>query len=388
MYRAAIHHSNVSRVGGPALGRTLALAGATTAARRGFASTLPSYRPALASKSTHEKAAAGSEGPHKKDAAPPAAGILTKQDHVSTIPTMVKGDWVLFHPVYSPEELHSVEVLHREAKTFGDKLAASFVIVLRRGFDIISFYKHKEIPPNSTMTLEELRKGGYVMDETQWLRRILFLESVAGVPGMVAATLRHLRSLRLMRRDAGWIHTLLEEAENERMHLMKFMTLKKPSIWFRAMILGAQGVFYNLFFFSYLISPKTCHRFVGHLEEEAVLTYTRCIEEIESGRLPEWANKDAPEIAKDYWRLKPNANLLEVIYAVRSDETTHRFVNHSLANLNQTTDVNPFALREPDMHVKGGKIAFEREEAEKYVQESHNIVEEGRKQASSSSESL
>ena len=29
--------------------------------------------------------------------------------------------------------------------------------------------------------------------------------------------LRHMRSLRSMRRDNGWIHTLLEEAENERM---------------------------------------------------------------------------------------------------------------------------------------------------------------------------
>lgn len=69
------------------------------------------------------------------------------------------------------------------------------------------------------------------------------------------------------------------------------MTLKKPSIFFRALVLGAQGIFYNLFcefllhwplspslilknllVFSYLVSPRTCHRFVGHLEEEAVLT--------------------------------------------------------------------------------------------------------------------
>jgi hypothetical protein len=64
----------------------------------------------------------------------------------------------------------------------------------------------------------------------------------------------------------------------------------------------------------------------------------------------------APEIAIDYWRLRPDAKLLDVIYAVRSDESTHRFVNHSLANLDYRTDVNPFALREPDMLVKGGKI--------------------------------
>jgi len=64
----------------------------------------------------------------------------------------------------------------------------------------------------------------------------------------------------------------------------------------------------------------------------------------------------APQIAIDYWRLPQDAKLLDVIYAVRSDETTHRFVNHSLANLDPNTDVNPFALCEPDMHVKGGKI--------------------------------
>jgi len=51
--------------------------------------------------------------------------------------------------------------------------------------------------------------------------------------------------------------------------------------------------------------------------------------------------------------------MLDVIYAVRSDETTHRFVNHSLANLDPLEDVNPFALREPGMHVKGKKIEYE-----------------------------
>lgn len=32
---------------------------------------------------------------------------------------------------------------------------------------------------------------------------------------------------------------------------------------------AAQGVFFNAFFVSYLISPRICHRFVGYLEEEA-----------------------------------------------------------------------------------------------------------------------
>ena len=85
---------------------------------------------------------------------------------------------------------------------------------------------------------------------------------------------------------------------------------------------------------------------------------TRCIKDMESGLIPEWSSRDAPSIAIDYWRLKPDAKLIDVMYAVRSDETTHRFVNHSLANLNVNTDINPFALREPDMLVKGKKLGY------------------------------
>lgn len=83
---------------------------------------------------------------------------------------------------------------------------------------------------------------------------------------------------------------------------------------------------------------------------------TRLIEDMESGRFPEWQDKPAPSIAIDYWRLSKDANLLDVVKAVRADEATHRFVNHSLASLNQAEDVNPFALREPDMKLKGTKI--------------------------------
>ena len=75
-------------------------------------------------------------------------------------------------------------------------------------------------------------------------------------------------------RDHGWIHTLLEEAENERMHLLTFLKLKQPGPVFRFMVLVSQGVMFNAFFLAYIISPKTCHRFVGYIEEEAVHTYT------------------------------------------------------------------------------------------------------------------
>merc|ERR1712205_298749 len=103
------------------------------------------------------------------------------------------------------------------------------------------------------------------------------------------------------RHDNGWIHTLLEEAENERMHLMTFLNMKQPSIFFRAGVLAAQGVFFNAFFFSYLISPRTCHRFVGYLEEEAVRTYTHALNDIDSG------GTDARQWAKEERRNWPSS---------------------------------------------------------------------------------
>lgn len=339
---------------------------------RSFSSGLP--RRATLATSAHEAAQASS---HKDKGQEPfkdeKKNALTTPGATSTVP-MVRGDWVLFHPVYSPEELKAVDVLHREPKNVGDIAARALVQLARKMFDLISGYKHKPLPADwKTWPVDKLRSEGYILDDKAWLRRILFLESIAGVPGMVAATLRHLQSLRLMRRDSGWIHTCLEEAENERMHLMTFMTLRKPSLWFRGMVLGAQGVFYNLFFLSYLMSPKTCHRFVGYLEEEAVVTYTKCIQDLEAGLIPEWTNQPAPEISIDYWRLPKDAKMIDLVYAVRSDESTHRFVNHSLANLNSSTDVNPFALREPDMLTKGKTLEFDREQSEAYVQESHRL---------------
>lgn len=107
------------------------------------------------------------------------------------------------------------------------------------------------------------------MTKEQWLQRILFLESVAGVPGFCAAMLRHLNSLRSGKRDSGWISTLLQEAENERMHLMTFMKIQQPSKFFRFLVIATQGVFCNMFFLGYMVAPQACHRFVAYLEEEA-----------------------------------------------------------------------------------------------------------------------
>lgn len=159
--------------------------------------------------------------------------------------------------------------------------------------------------------------------------RAIVLETVAAVPGMVGATINHLKCLRRMCDDNGWIRTLMDEAENERMHLMTFIEVAHPTLFERLVILWVQWVFYLAFFGLYLISAKTAHRVVGYFEEEAVLSYTLYLKEIDEGRS---MNVPAPDIAKRYWGLAEDAMLRDVVLVVRADEAHHRDVNHGFAN--------------------------------------------------------
>ncbi|WVZ02587.1 hypothetical protein V8G54_023393, partial [Vigna mungo] len=155
--------------------------------------------------------------------------------------------------------------------------------------------------------------------------RAMMLETVAAVPGMVGGMLLHLRSLRKFQQSGGWIKALMEEAENERMHLMTMVELVKPKWYERLLVLAVQGVFFNAFFVLYIISPKVAHRIVGYLEEEAIHSYTEYLKDLESGAIE---NVPAPAIAIDYWRLPKDAKLKDVIIVIRADEAHHRDVNH------------------------------------------------------------
>lgn len=160
--------------------------------------------------------------------------------------------------------------------------------------------------------------------------RAVVLETVAGVPGMVAGMWNHLRSLRRMQPDdRGWIKTLLEEAENERMHLMIFIEIAKPNWFERALVLLAQFVFWHFYFVLYVFFPKTAHRMIGYFENQAVVSYTQYLEEIDAGRVE---NIPAPKIAIDYYELSPDATLRDVVISVRSDEQGHADVNHGMAD--------------------------------------------------------
>ena len=156
------------------------------------------------------------------------------------------------------------------------------------------------------------------------------LETVAGVPGMVAGMLLHFTSLRKMKTGYGAdIRELLAEAENERMHLMFFIEIAKPNWVERWLVLIAQFTFSIFYLVMYLVDNRTAHRMVAYFEEEAVLSYTEYLELVESGAME---NVPAPQLAIDYYGMNANAKLADLIKHVRADEQHHSEVNHRYAD--------------------------------------------------------
>tara|TARA_B100001113_G_scaffold111216_1_gene90298 strand:+ start:6933 stop:7562 length:630 start_codon:yes stop_codon:yes gene_type:complete len=166
--------------------------------------------------------------------------------------------------------------------------------------------------------------------------RAVVLETIAGVPGMVAGMLIHLRSLRKMQTGYGpQIREMLAEAENERMHLMFFIEIAKPNVFERFLVIAAQAIFMAFYTFMYIFFPKTSHRMIGYFEDEAVKSYTEYLSLVKSGKV---MNIRAPKIAIEYYNLKKDARLSDLIISVRADEMHHAEVNHDYAdNLKRRT---------------------------------------------------
>lgn len=224
------------------------------------------------------------------------------------------------HPIYKGEDISDVKVTSYKPKTFSDRWALKVTKVFRYFFDKTTRYSESS------------------MNEQRWFRRVIFLETVAGVPGFVGGMCRHLRSLRTLKRDNGWINHLLAEAENERQHLLIFMHQRNPGWLFRFFVMAGQGLFMNMYFVSYLIAPITCHRFVGYLEEQAVKTYTHFLHDIDHGTMKEWGSSLCTLEARQYWQLGEGATWRDVVLAIRADEAVHRDFNHYLAD-NRKTDM-------------------------------------------------
>ena len=155
--------------------------------------------------------------------------------------------------------------------------------------------------------------------------RAIVLETVAGVPGMVAGMLTHLSSLRGLKAGNGQkIHEMLAEAENERKHLMFFMEVVKPTKLERGLIVLAQLIFWHYYLVMYILAPRTAHLMIHYFEEEAVRSYTEYLKLIDEEQIED---VPAPQIAVEYYNLLPEAKLSDMIKYIRRDEQHHADLN-------------------------------------------------------------
>ena len=125
----------------------------------------------------------------------PAHSLIDKKGVLKALPKfkmmMNPKSYRMAHAVYDLNEVEKIEPYHNQPDTLMDKIAFNAIRVVRGSYDLMTRYNPE------------------TMKEREWLNRILFLETVAGVPGMIGGMVRHLKSLRSLENDHGWIHHLL-----------------------------------------------------------------------------------------------------------------------------------------------------------------------------------
>jgi hypothetical protein len=112
----------------------------------------------------------------------------------------------------------------------------------------------------------------------------------------------------------------------------------------RFLVFSAQIIMTPTLLAIYVTHPKSMHRFVGYLEETACHTYVNVLKHIETPGTnlhKEWYDLKAPEIGISYWKLDADAKWKDVLGCMMADETHHRDVNHTFADM-ESDDPNPF----------------------------------------------
>jgi ubiquinol oxidase len=110
---------------------------------------------------------------------------------------------------------------------------------------------------------------------------------------------------------------------------MFFIEIAQPNWFERLLIVFAQFIFWHFYLALYLVSSRTAHKMIAYFEEEAVRSYTNYLDLIESKQIE---NVPAPQLAIEYYGLKKDAKLSDMIKCVRADEQKHSEVNHKIAD--------------------------------------------------------
>jgi hypothetical protein len=226
------------------------------------------------------------------------------------------------HPIWNTEEFKSIKESHVPPKQLIDYVSFSLVQLLQLNAQWMSGYRFGATTPPKAMRLA------------------LHLETIAAVPGLVAGIVRYTRDMLGIESDNDWLYTSIQEAEIERIHLLCWMQLYRPSIIFRLYMLSMQIIAFWVFFGAYLVNPRFCHRFVGYLEELALEEYMIMLKKIDDGRLGDWKVESAPLVAQDYWEMAGDSSIRDMLIQICSDEARHRDINH--AYVQKPQQMNPF----------------------------------------------
>lgn len=225
------------------------------------------------------------------------------------------------HPIWNMKYAENIDATERTPETKRDKVASYLFKFFQYSFDKFTGYNAGK------------------MNEQKYLRRCLLNETFSAVPGMIGGMSRHLASLRSLREDGGWIHHLLEEAENSRMHLFTWLRIRQPGVMERLFILFSQLCFIGYYSVLYSISSKTAHRLVAYMNEFSIRIYSELLRDLDNGKLSYWKDKPASKEDSKYWDLEDDAALREVIVAIRADKVFHREFNHHFADIHKTTPI-------------------------------------------------
>jgi hypothetical protein len=238
----------------------------------------------------------------------------------SQVPKGETGHWYSMDAI---SEMSKAGVEHVEPRGVTDRLARADVAAMRYMIDTFSGYR----TPFPWRMQQELRAKN-------WISKSILLETV-GTPLLFSASVvRYWRAMASMRQDKGWVHSLLNDAENERMHLTTWFMVERPSIFMRAAVLAQQTLYVPMFAAMYAVSPRFLYRVLGYLEETAITHYTLMLREIarEGSELSAWKYVPAPNVAREYWNMGENGTLADAVAAILRDEEHHRDTYHTLAN--------------------------------------------------------
>lgn len=191
------------------------------------------------------------------------------------------------------EEMRKAGINSFVPRTMGDRVARMEVLGMRYMFDVLTGYRRPFPGQEKALT------------ENNWLNKTIMLETLAMTPLFAASIVRYWRSLGGLRQDKGWVHALLDDSENERMHLTNWMMVKRPNLMMRAFVLAQQAFYVPMFMFGYTFTPKMAYRAIGYIEEVGLTHYRLLLREIEREGSPvhSWNFIPAPQVSREYWNM-------------------------------------------------------------------------------------